>query len=52
MLVEVAYAGICGSNIGIYHVGLRATPHPIKNDASNTILGHEFSRTIVDVGAE
>ena len=52
VLVEVADVGICGSNIGIYHVGLGTTPHPITNDASNAILDREFSGTFVDVGAE
>jgi len=52
VLVEVAYVGICGSDIGIYHVGLGTDPHPITKHAGNTILGHEFSGTIVEVGAD
>lgn len=44
VLVEVAYAGICGSDIGIYNYGFGL--------AGNTILGHEFSGTIVEVGAD
>lgn len=52
VLVEVAWAGICGSDIGIYNYGLGAEPHPITKHAGNTIMGHEFSGTIVEVGTD
>lgn len=51
VLVEVAWAGICGSDIGIYNYGLGTDPHPITKHAGQTIMGHEFSGTIVEIGA-
>ncbi|MER1956953.1 MAG: 2,3-butanediol dehydrogenase [Solibacillus sp.] len=51
VLIEVALAGICGSDIGIYNYGLGTEPHPITKHSGNTIMGHEFSGTIVEVGA-
>jgi 2-desacetyl-2-hydroxyethyl bacteriochlorophyllide A dehydrogenase len=44
VLIQVAAAGICGTDLHIYHGEYEAT-YPI-------IPGHEFSGTVVDVGAE
>lgn len=44
VLIEVAAAGICGTDIHIYHGEYEAT-YPL-------IPGHEFSGTVVAVGAE
>ena len=43
--IKVHYAGICGSDIHIYHdrIGLRLNP-PV-------VMGHEFVGTIVDIGS-
>lgn len=41
--VEVKVAGVCGTEIHIYHDGFRYTP-PI-------IMGHEFAGIVVDVGS-
>lgn len=50
--VQVEWAGICGSDLGVYHYGLGDQPHPITGHKPPTILGHEFSGTIVEVGKE
>lgn len=42
--LEVAYAGICGTDIHVYHDRFRNYP-PV-------ILGHEFSGTVTEVGGE
>lgn len=52
VLLEVAWAGICGSDIGIYNYGLGKEPHPITNHAGKTIMGHEFSGTVIESGTE
>src|SRR4029079_6157455 len=49
-IVEVAYCGICGTDLHEYQDG----PHFIPKDASGrgfvSILGHEFSGTVTEVG--
>jgi L-iditol 2-dehydrogenase len=44
MLLKVEMAGICGSDIHLYH-GAEELPYPI-------ILGHEFSATIEEMGKD
>ncbi|GFN22667.1 alcohol dehydrogenase catalytic domain-containing protein [Thermanaeromonas sp. C210] len=42
LIVKVAYAGVCGTDVRIYR-GTKAIPAP-------RIIGHEFSGTIAEVG--
>jgi (R,R)-butanediol dehydrogenase / meso-butanediol dehydrogenase / diacetyl reductase len=51
--VEVAFNGLCGSDLKIYESGLRAidTPHPTTHHCGPQILGHEFSGTVVAAGS-
>ena len=42
--IEVAFSGICGTDIHVYHDRFRNFP-PV-------ILGHEFSGTVVEVGCD
>ena len=42
--VEVAYCGVCGTDLHVLHDTFRNFP-PV-------ILGHEFSGTVVEVGSE
>ena len=42
--VEVAYCGVCGTDLHVYHDTFRNYP-PV-------ILGHEFSGTVVEVGSD
>ena len=42
MKVEVKYAGVCGTEIHIYHDGFRYNP-PV-------VMGHEFSGVVVELG--
>ena len=44
VLVEVGAAGICGTDLHIYHDEFKSDP-PV-------VLGHELSGRIVEVGAE
>lgn len=51
-----AYAGICGSDLHVYYTpeasGLDfSAPHPLTGAMPPQILGHEFSGTVVEVGA-
>ena len=41
--IDIAYAGICGTDMSIY-AGIKETPLPV-------IMGHEFSGVISEVGA-
>lgn len=55
--VEVAYCGICGSDITEYRAGpfsIRGVerPHPLTGATSPVTLGHEFSGTVVRVSDE
>ncbi len=44
--IEVAYGGVCGSDLSIYH------GHRDERMQLPTIIGHEMSGTIAEVGAE
>lgn len=53
--IEVAWCGICGSDLHEYLAGpilipVKA-PHPLTGKQGNMILGHEFTGTVVEVGA-
>ena len=51
--VEVAFCGICGSDIAEYAHGpfaIRPRPHALSGQAPPVTLGHEFSGRVVDVG--
>lgn len=51
--VEVAWCGICGSDLHEYLAGpifIPKGPHPLTGKEPPLILGHEFSGTIVEVG--
>lgn len=55
VIVRVAYNGICGSDLHAYADGTgtaQAAPHPLSGHQNPTTLGHEFSGTITEVGAE
>lgn len=55
VLVEVAYCGICGTDLHEYLVGPIVTPtepHPLTGVTIPQTLGHEFSATVVEVGAD
>jgi (R,R)-butanediol dehydrogenase / meso-butanediol dehydrogenase / diacetyl reductase len=54
VLLEVAYCGICGSDLHEYFAGQTVTPveaHPLTGQALPVVLGHEFSGTVVAVGS-
>jgi (R,R)-butanediol dehydrogenase/meso-butanediol dehydrogenase/diacetyl reductase len=51
--VEVAYAGICGSDLFEFSAGpfaIREGPHPLTGEQPPVTLGHEFSGRVVRVG--
>jgi (R,R)-butanediol dehydrogenase/meso-butanediol dehydrogenase/diacetyl reductase len=51
-VVEVAYAGICGTDLHEYHHGpnlIRTGPHPLTGQAPPITLGHEFSGRVVEL---
>jgi len=52
--IEVAYAGICGSDLHEYVAGPIFVPvdapHPVSKDIAPIVMGHEFSGTVVEVG--
>jgi (R,R)-butanediol dehydrogenase/meso-butanediol dehydrogenase/diacetyl reductase len=51
--VEVAYCGVCGSDIAEYAHGpfaIRAKPHSLSGQAPPVTLGHEFSGRVAAVG--
>jgi (R,R)-butanediol dehydrogenase / meso-butanediol dehydrogenase / diacetyl reductase len=53
--IKVAYCGICGSDLHEYLAGpifIPTEPHPLTGHSGKTILGHEFSGTVVAVGAD
>lgn len=53
IVVEVAFCGICGTDLHEYLSGpivTPITPHPLTSAQLPQILGHEFSGTIVDTG--
>lgn len=55
VLVEVAWCGICGTDLHEYLVGpivTPVTPHPLTGATLPQTLGHEFSARIVEAGPE
>lgn len=53
-VVEVAYCGICGTDLHEYLHGpvmIRPSPHPLTGEAPPLALGHEFSGRVVALGA-
>lgn len=52
--IEVAYCGICGSDLHEYADGPHAIPvgdpHPESGVAAPLVLGHEFCGTVTEVG--
>jgi (R,R)-butanediol dehydrogenase/meso-butanediol dehydrogenase/diacetyl reductase len=53
--VEVAYCGICGSDLAEYAQGpfaIRRRPHTLSGQEPPLTLGHEFSGRITAVGAD
>ena len=53
--LRVHAVGLCGSDLHEYLEGPVATsvlPHPLTGVALPVVLGHEFSGTVVDVGAD
>jgi (R,R)-butanediol dehydrogenase / meso-butanediol dehydrogenase / diacetyl reductase len=55
VVIEVAYCGICGSDVHEYVDGPHAipvgSPHPESGAVAPIVLGHEFCGTVVAVGA-
>ncbi len=55
VLVEVAYCGICGTDLHEYLVGPIVTPtspHPLTGVTIPQTLGHEFSARVVEIGGD
>jgi (R,R)-butanediol dehydrogenase/meso-butanediol dehydrogenase/diacetyl reductase len=55
VLVEVAYCGICGTDLHEYLMGpivTPADPHPLTGVTLPQILGHEFSGRVAETGRE
>lgn len=55
VLVEVAFCGICGTDLHEYLVGPIVTPtspHPLTGVTIPQTLGHEFSAQVVEIGSE
>jgi (R,R)-butanediol dehydrogenase / meso-butanediol dehydrogenase / diacetyl reductase len=53
VLVEVAYCGICGTDLHEYLVGPIVTPtspHPLTGVTLPQTFGHEFSAKVVEIG--
>ncbi|HKE64169.1 MAG TPA: 2,3-butanediol dehydrogenase [Micromonosporaceae bacterium] len=54
VLVEVAWCGICGTDLHEYVVGPIVTPvvpHPLTGATLPQTLGHEFSARVVEIGS-
>jgi (R,R)-butanediol dehydrogenase/meso-butanediol dehydrogenase/diacetyl reductase len=55
VLIEVAYCGICGSDLHEYENGPHAipvgTPHVLSGRTAPLTLGHEFCGTVIEAGA-
>lgn len=52
--IKVAWCGICGSDLHEYVAGpifIPTQPHPLTKTMAPLILGHEFTGTVVEVGA-
>ena len=55
VLVEVAFCGVCGSDLHEYFSGQTVTPaepHPLTHVELPVVLGHEFSGTVAAVGRD
>ncbi len=55
VLVEIAYCGICGTDLHEYLVGPIVTPmspHPLTGATLPQTLGHEFSARVVEIGSD
>ncbi|WP_137723033.1 2,3-butanediol dehydrogenase [Prescottella subtropica] len=53
VLIDVAYNGICGSDLGIIGAFDAArAPHPLTGACGPQILGHEFSGTVRELGPD
>ena len=55
VLVQVAWCGICGTDLHEYVVGPIVTPvrpHPLTGASLPQTLGHEFSARVVEVGSD
>ena len=55
--LQVAYCGICGSDLHEYHAGPILTPkyglpHPQTGASLPVTLGHEFSGTVAEIGEQ
>ncbi|MGE7021714.1 2,3-butanediol dehydrogenase [Solibacillus cecembensis] len=50
VLIEVAWAGICGSDLAVYQYGLGENIHPLTGRKAPLTLGHEFAGTLVAIG--
>ena len=53
--VEVAFCGVCGSDVAEYAYGpfaIRPRPHPLSGQAPPVTLGHEFSGRVVAVAED
>jgi len=51
--VNIGWAGICGSDLHEYMIGpnnVPLRPHVLTGEVAPTILGHEFSGTITELG--
>ena len=54
VLVAPLWCGICGTDLHEYAQGpivIPSSPHPLTGACGSQILGHEFSATVVEVGA-
>jgi (R,R)-butanediol dehydrogenase/meso-butanediol dehydrogenase/diacetyl reductase len=51
--VKVAWAGICGSDLGAYHgSGIPTETDPLTGEKAPLALGHEFSGVVEEVGSD
>lgn len=53
--IEVAYAGICGTDLHEYLAGpifIPTKPHPLSKCKAPVTLGHEFCGRVVEVGTD
>jgi len=53
VLVQVAFNGICGTDLHEYYDGpifVPTEPHPLTGRMAPVVLGHEFAGTVVEVG--
>jgi 2-desacetyl-2-hydroxyethyl bacteriochlorophyllide A dehydrogenase len=53
VLIHNAFSGICGSDLHEYLIGPKTsptTPHVLTGETIPSVLGHEFSGTVVELG--